>query len=135
MFFFPSSVSVYSSETLSCHRRLQQTVLLICFSCFCDIFLVVFIDFLLILSGRSVSLYLNYIFFSLFACTSVFFQSLSSSFYSTCFYTDKLENQIFLRYKEIQNGAVAMSYMINGLLIRAPFLIFMTLQLLHSEFP
>ncbi len=59
--------------------------------------------------------------------------------------TDKKENQIFLIYKEIQNGAVAKSYMTNGLLIYgeifAHFLIlgsrssFMTLQLLHSEFP
>jgi hypothetical protein len=32
-------------------------------------------------------------------------------------YTDKKENQIFLVYKEIQNGSVAKSYMTNGLLI------------------
>ena len=32
-------------------------------------------------------------------------------------YTDKKENKIFLIYKEIQNGAVAKSYVINGLLI------------------
>jgi hypothetical protein len=32
-------------------------------------------------------------------------------------YTDKKENQIFLLYKEIQNGAVAKSYMRMGLLI------------------
>jgi hypothetical protein len=32
-------------------------------------------------------------------------------------YTDKKENQVFLIYKEIQNEAVAMSYMTNGLLI------------------
>jgi hypothetical protein len=32
-------------------------------------------------------------------------------------YTDKKENQIFLINKEIQNGAVAKSYMTNGLLI------------------
>jgi hypothetical protein len=32
-------------------------------------------------------------------------------------YTDKKENQIFLIYKEIQNGEVAKSYMTNGLLI------------------
>ncbi len=36
-------------------------------------------------------------------------------------HTDKKENQIFQVYKEIQNGEVAKSYM--------------TLQLLHSEFP
>jgi|LakMenE01Jun11ns_1017448.scaffolds.fasta_scaffold7637672_1 hypothetical protein len=35
-----------------------------------------------------------------------------------CFtYTDTKENQIFLIYKEIQNGAVAESYMTNGLLV------------------
>jgi hypothetical protein len=33
------------------------------------------------------------------------------------YYTDKKENQIFLIYKEIQNGADAKSYMTNGLLI------------------
>ncbi len=32
-------------------------------------------------------------------------------------YTDKKENQIFLLYEEIQNEAVAKSYMTNGLLI------------------
>jgi hypothetical protein len=32
-------------------------------------------------------------------------------------YTDKKENQIFLIYKEIQNGVVAKSYMTKGLLI------------------
>jgi hypothetical protein len=32
-------------------------------------------------------------------------------------YTDKKENQTFLIYKEIQNGAVAKSYTTNGLLI------------------
>jgi hypothetical protein len=31
--------------------------------------------------------------------------------------TDKKENQIFLICKEIENGAVAKSYMTNGLLI------------------
>jgi hypothetical protein len=34
-------------------------------------------------------------------------------------FIDKKENQIFLIYKEIQSGAVAKSYMINGLLIYA----------------
>jgi hypothetical protein len=33
-----------------------------------------------------------------------------------CSYTDK-KNQIFLIYEEIQSGAVAKSYMTNGLLI------------------
>jgi hypothetical protein len=32
-------------------------------------------------------------------------------------HTDKKENQIFLIYKEIQNGAVAKSYMRKGFLI------------------
>jgi hypothetical protein len=32
-------------------------------------------------------------------------------------HTDKKENQIFLIYKEIQNGAVANSHMTNGILI------------------
>jgi hypothetical protein len=32
-------------------------------------------------------------------------------------HTDKKENQIFLIYKEIQNGAVAVSYMRKGFLI------------------
>jgi hypothetical protein len=32
-------------------------------------------------------------------------------------HTDKKENQIFLIYQEIQNGAVAKSYMTNGLRI------------------
>ncbi len=50
-------------------------------------------------------------------------------------YTDKKVNQIFLIYKEIQIGAVAKSYITNGLLIygeifahfsyiRKPFLIY-----------
>jgi hypothetical protein len=48
--------------------------------------------------------------------------------------TDKKEKKIFLIYKEIQSGAVAKSYMTNGLLIngeitahfliRRPFLIY-----------
>jgi hypothetical protein len=63
-------------------------------------------------------------------------------------YTDKKENQIFLIYKEIQNGAVAKSYMTNGLLIQyigkylriSSYILgspasYLTLQLLHSEFP
>jgi hypothetical protein len=68
--------------------------------------------------------------------------------YNACvLHTDKKETQIFLIYKEIQNGAVAKSYMTNGLLIqymgkylcisssiRKPSS-YMTLQLLHSEFP
>jgi hypothetical protein len=32
-------------------------------------------------------------------------------------YTDKKENKIFLIFKEIQKGAIAKSYMTNGLLV------------------
>jgi hypothetical protein len=39
-------------------------------------------------------------------------------------YTDKKENQIFLIYREIQNGAVAKSYMTNCLLVKFDFLIY-----------
>jgi hypothetical protein len=41
-------------------------------------------------------------------------------------HTDEKENKIFLIYKEIQNGAVAKSYMTNDLLIycRKAFLIY-----------
>ncbi len=59
-----------------------------------------------------------------------------------CLYTDKKENQIFLIFKEIQNGAVAKSYMTNGWgnICAFPHTLgspasYMTLQLLHSEFP
>jgi hypothetical protein len=37
--------------------------------------------------------------------------------YSCKLYTDKKEKKIFLIYKAILNGAVAKSYMTNGLLI------------------
>jgi hypothetical protein len=37
--------------------------------------------------------------------------------YGQISHTDKKEYQIFLIYKEIQSGAVAKSYMTNGLLI------------------
>ena len=62
-------------------------------------------------------------------------------------YTDKKSKKNFLIYKEIQSGAVAKSYKRKGFLIceemRKYFPIFedavsytyMTLQLLHSEFP
>jgi hypothetical protein len=60
-------------------------------------------------------------------------------------YTDKRERKLFLIDKGIQKGAVAKSYMTNGLLmtkifahfpyIRKPLLIqYMTLQPLQSEF-
>ncbi len=62
--------------------------------------------------------------------------------------TDKKENKIFFLiyvYKEIQNGAVAKSYMTNGLSYTEKYLrissyligspsSYMTSQLLHSEF-
>jgi len=38
-------------------------------------------------------------------------------YYFKVYCTDKKENQIFLIYKEIQNGAVAKSYITNSLLI------------------
>jgi hypothetical protein len=37
--------------------------------------------------------------------------------YCICVCTDKKENKNFLMYKKIQKGAVAKSYMTNGLLI------------------
>jgi hypothetical protein len=64
-----------------------------------------------------------------------------------CRGSDKKENQIFLIDKKIQSGAVAMSYMRKGFLIylwgnaqifphiRGGRWSYMTLQLLHSEFP
>jgi hypothetical protein len=62
---------------------------------------------------------------------------------SLCTY--KKENQIFLIYKEILNGAVAKSYIRKGFLkyeemrkyltISEEAVSHMTLQLLHSEFP
>jgi hypothetical protein len=61
----------------------------------------------------------------------VLFQSIQAVLWSprtVSAYTDKKENQIFLIYKEIRNGAVAKSYMTNGLLIHgeifAHFLIY-----------
>jgi hypothetical protein len=61
-------------------------------------------------------------------------------------YTDKKQNQIFLIYKEIQSGAVAKSNTRKGFLIYEEMCqyfpiceeavrSYMTLQLLHSEFP
>jgi hypothetical protein len=41
----------------------------------------------------------------------------SHSFLNSLLHTDKKENQIVLIYREIQSGAVAKSYMTNGLLI------------------
>jgi hypothetical protein len=41
----------------------------------------------------------------------------SGSMFPHIQYTDKKENKIFLIYKEIQMGAVAMSYMMKGFII------------------
>ncbi len=53
---------------------------------------------------------------------SVAFRRLRSGLRCACVcqgyeYTDKKENKIFLKYKEIQSGAVAKSYMRKGFLI------------------
>ena len=52
----------------------------------------------------------------------------TSKYWGKPIHTDKKENKIFLIYKEIQNEAVAKSYMTNGLLINgeifAHFLIY-----------
>ena len=60
-------------------------------------------------------------------------------------YTDKKANQNFTIFKEIQSGAVAKSYMRKGFpiyeemgkyfLIYKEVILYMSLQLLHSEFP
>jgi hypothetical protein len=44
---------------------------------------------------------------------------------TSCGLPDKKENQIFLIYKEIQNGAAAKSYMTNGLLMMVNYLRFL----------
>ncbi len=44
-------------------------------------------------------------------------QAFASAFLLCGLHTDKKEKKIFLIYKEIQNGAVAKSYMTNGFLI------------------
>jgi hypothetical protein len=44
-------------------------------------------------------------------------QDICSCINSGLYYTDKKENLIFLIYKDIQSGAVAKTYMTNGLLI------------------
>jgi hypothetical protein len=63
-------------------------------------FLLVCIDFLLILSGKSVSLYLYNVLLSV--CLYICLLSVSLLiFLQYLFYTDKKENQLFLRYKEI----------------------------------
>jgi hypothetical protein len=43
-------------------------------------------------------------------------------FYKVSLFIDKIENLISLIYKEIQNGAVAKTYMTNGLLIYGEYL-------------
>jgi hypothetical protein len=55
------------------------------------------------------------VYFILFGCSLLHDLSQKVCYFSS--YTDKKENQIFLIYKEIQNGAAAKSYMTNGLLI------------------
>jgi hypothetical protein len=47
-------------------------------------------------------------------------------------YTDKKENQIFLIFKEIQDGAVAKSYMTNGLLIYGEIIAHFLIYILGS---
>jgi hypothetical protein len=49
-------------------------------------------------------------------------------------YTDKKENKIFLIYKEIQNGAVAKSYMTNGLLKYAEILAHFLISYIRKPF-
>ena len=59
-------------------------------------------------------------------------------FSNTMHCTEKKENKIFLIYKEFQSGAVAKSYMTNGLLIWGNICAFPHIlgsQLLHSGFP
>jgi hypothetical protein len=49
-------------------------------------------------------------------------------------YTDKKEKKTFLIYKEIQNGAVAKSYMTNGLLIYAEILAHFLISYIRKPF-
>jgi hypothetical protein len=49
-------------------------------------------------------------------------------------YTDKKEKKIFLIYQEIQNGAVAKSYMTNGLLIYGELLAHFLILGSHSSY-
>jgi hypothetical protein len=75
------------------------------------------------------------------------YQAVQYSHCSNWLHADKKENQIFLIFKEIQNGEVEKSYMREGFLIyedmrkylpiyeEAVSHTYMTLQLLHSEFP
>jgi hypothetical protein len=88
----------------------------------------------------------NLPFTAIFARTKETIPWFMADSYCDPLYTAKKENQIFLIYKEIQNGAVAKSYMTNGLLsthmgkylhtvhILGSPSSYMTLQLLHSEF-
>jgi hypothetical protein len=55
----------------------------------------------------SICLSACYLTYAIAPCMSTYF----------CYYTDKKENKIVRIKKEIQNGAVANSYMTNGLLI------------------
>ncbi len=50
-------------------------------------------------------------------CAGPLFIGFQRAFSLSSRYTNKKENQIFLIFREIQNGAVAKSYVTNGLLI------------------
>ncbi len=63
-----------------------------------------------------------------FQMTRIFFKSVE------CDYSDKKENQIFLKYKEIQSGAVAKSYMTNGLLIYGEIFAHFLIQYIKKPF-
>ncbi len=52
----------------------------------------------------------------------------------TVYITDKKENQIYLIYKETQNGAVANSYMTNGLLIYGEIFAFLIYDFVTAPF-
>ncbi len=54
---------------------------------------------------------------TIFQCVSNGLQSRQTISRKNLPHTDKKENQIFLIYKEIQSGAVAKSYVTNGLLV------------------
>jgi hypothetical protein len=80
-------------------------------------------------------------------CSLILFENVPFSPAWIIYYTDKKENQIFLIYKEIQRGAVATLYMksassytVWGNICAFPHILgspssYMTLQLIHSEFP
>ncbi len=49
-------------------------------------------------------------------------------------YTEKQEKQIFLKYKKIENGAVAKSYVTNGLLIYGEIFAHFLIQYIRKPF-